>query len=656
MTTPAEILARAVQLHQRNELQQAATLYQQILQSEPGHAEALHLLGVVALQRGNLAVAIDLISQAIASNDQVIVFHTNLAAAYHAAGRYEASAASCRAAIRLNPASAEAHNNLGAALKHLGKTAEAVACYRQAVQLKNDYADAWKNLGSTLYDQGEAKAAIEPLERAVQLQPRFAEAHRVLGAAQRKLGQNDQALASYQRALQVSPNSPEALHGLANLIREQGDHSQAIALYRRALDVKPDYAEAQCHLGCTLAAAGEFDEALICYARALELRPDYSEAYFNQALSLAQLGRFDEAAACCKKALEIEPDNLKARRLLHDTTPAADESDQIETLRDLAQRDSTTVEERAEACFTLGGIFDRQADYQQAFQWYQTGNDGLDPGFDRAGHTQHISAIIDRFPPSLFAKRVPNETKTVRPIFIIGMPRSGTTLVEQILCSHEAVFGAGELEDIRRLAQAVPGPAGQPNGFPQMVADLESATLAQMVDEYVASASRLASGEPRLTDKMPSNFLYLGLIALLFPGAHVIHCRRHPLDTCLSCYFQKFNHLPFSFNLENLGHYYQEYQRLMAHWQACGSELPVRLFEVDYEHLVGNLESTSRALVEHCGLAWDERILEFHTTLRPVRTASLWQVRQPIYSSSVGRWRHYEQYLGPLMPLVDRRL
>ncbi len=296
----------------------------------------------------------------------------------------------------------------------------------------------------------------------------------------------------------------------------------------------------------------------------------------------------------------------------------------------------------------MAKLHDEGGDYDEAFHCFRAGND-----LRKAGHRyqpEEESLFVDRlmasFNKELFGEKERIGNRSERPVFIVGMPRSGTTLVEQILASHPQVHGHGELEEMAELVRGLSERLGSRQPYPECVKTLDEITAGSLAEAHLAQLERHGCGVVRSIDKMPHNFLHLGLIALLFPRARLIHCLRDPLDTCLSCYFQDFgSRHRFSCDLEQLGRCYRNYQRLMAHWHAT---LPRPILDVPYEGLVHDQELWCRKLIDFLGLPWDERCLTYYKTERPVLTSSAWQVRQPIYTSSVGRWRHYAKHLGPL--------
>jgi hypothetical protein len=302
----------------------------------------------------------------------------------------------------------------------------------------------------------------------------------------------------------------------------------------------------------------------------------------------------------------------------------------------------------------LAWTFDRAGDYEQSFTHCRHAREvrkKLDRQrgivFDRAEHRRLIDRISHVFSTGWFERVRSFGNESELPIFIVGMMRSGTTLAEQILASHPAVHGAGELHDMERLVTSMPGMLATTDEYPECAARIDAPTMAALAEDCLRTLRRLGGDALRVVDKMPFNYLRVGLIAALFPRARIIHCRRDPLDTCLSCYFQDFSGIhAFTLDLADLGCYYREYERLMAHWQAV---LPARVFNLAYEDLTADLEGMSRRLLDFCGLPWDDRCLRFNESRRIVRTSSALQVRQPVYRSSVGKWKRYEAQLGPLI-------
>jgi tetratricopeptide (TPR) repeat protein len=314
------------------------------------------------------------------------------------------------------------------------------------------------------------------------------------------------------------------------------------------------------------------------------------------------------------------------------------------TQSDLTQR------ERQQIHSVLGKLYDKSGAFDKAFENYRKSNALKQGLFDLQNHIRFIDKLISVHSKEFMASASRADTSTDLPVFIVGMPRSGTSLVEQILASHPAVFGAGELDDIRQISVALPSLLGVSSPYPECLERNNPHSLNKMVDRYVDRLREFSNNAAHITDKMPLNYLYLGLIDLLFPSARVIHIVRNPLDTCLSCYFQEFTTTnSYAYDLESLGAYYKQYERIMEHWK---NVLKIRMLEVKYEELVDDQENISRQIIDFCGLDWDDRVLRFYETKRSVATPSFDQVRQPMYRNSIERWKNYERHLGPLIATI----
>jgi tetratricopeptide (TPR) repeat protein len=426
---------------------------------------------------------------------------------------------------------------------------------------------------------------------------------------------------------------------------------EAVAQYRQALALKPDYAKAHSHLGVVLQDQGKLDDALANYRQALALKPDFAEAHNNLGHALRELGRLTEARHAYETAIELAPQKpgfyyglAQMKRFAQgDTDLAAMEKLGLEPV-------SLSAEDRIQLGFALGKAYRDLGDHERSFRHLLEGNSlkRQEIVYDEAATAGLFARIREVFTPELMREKRGLGDPSPAPVFIIGMPRSGTTLIEQILASHPKVFGAGELRHITNAAAKLSRPDGAPVPFPEAVSCMGGEQLRRLGESYIAAIRALAPNAERITDKMPGNFRFAGLIHLVLPNARMIHARRDPIDTCLSCFSKLFggNH-PYCYDLAELGRYYRTYEALMAHWRKVLP--PDVMLEVQYEEVTADPECQARRIVVHCGLEWEDACLLFHKNERPVRTASAVQVRQPIYRTSVGRWRPYEHLLGPLI-------
>jgi tetratricopeptide (TPR) repeat protein len=713
-------LNTAVRYHQGGHLEPAARIYQAILSQQPDHAEALHLLGVVALQQGNPPRAVELINRAIAVNPSVAAFHANLAEAYRALGQAERAAGCCQVALRLQPEYPEAannlglawlalgkldaavaqfrealrlrpgapmvHNNLGNALRLLGDKAQAVYEFRQALAIDPTLAEAQSNLGQLLLELHQLEEAVGHCREAVRLRPNFPEAHNNLGNVLRELGRLaeakscyaealrlnpnlamtysnigqavqeedklDDAITWYQKALQLEPDSARIHCHLGSAQNEQEKYEQALATYQRALQLDPRSAEAYHGVGAVLQDQGNYQEALTRYREALRLKPDFAAAHGSLGTALEQLGDLDEALVALREALRHDPRHAGAYGqmaiLLRGKLPAADRAVMEKLLAD----PHLSAGKRHALHFGLAHVCDAEGAYDHAAQHLQEANAlrraecrARGQVYDPAEHARFIDDLIATFTPAYFEHVRGFGVETERPVFIVGLPRSGTTLTEQILASHSQVFGAGELRYARETFLGLPRFLNCEAPPLECLCRLDGASTGRIAQHYLERLARLDAETRRIVDKMPDNYLYLGLLATLLPRAKLIHCRRDLRDVAVSCWMTNFKQIHWSFDPDHIAARFRDYRRLMEHWRQV---LPVPLLEVDYEETVADLEGVARRLVTWCGLAWEPACLAFHQTRRPVRTASVTQVREPIYQRSVARWKHYEKALGLL--------
>jgi len=538
-------------------------------------------------------------------------------------------------AATLLPQDAAAHNNLGNALGERGRYDDAVSSYRRALALRPDFAEAHNNLGNALLDTGQFEPAVASYERALELKPGYVEAYRNLGNALRGLGRLDQAADSYRRALALNPECAEAHNELGMALRDLGRPDEAVISYGRALQIRPDYAEAHSNLGIALRLQGHTAEAEISCRRALAFDPDLSAAVVALAELHADRGQFAQAQDLFQRAISMQPQSPEAwagiARLR--TMTASDAAWLAEAQRVAGQ--NLPARQEVLLRYAIGKYFDDLKDFEQAFLSYRRANE-LTRQY-RAPHEQRqlkqaVDLITQRYDAHWLSQAGAAAASSNRPVFIVGMLRSGTSLAEQILASHPQVFGAGELTFWPTASSA-------------------NEPLGKLADSYLRLLAQLSPDAARVIDKMPGNFLHLGLIHAALPNARIIHMRRNPIDTCLSIYFQHFeaNH-SYASDLQDLAHAYGEYLRVMQHWR---STLPEQtILDVPYEGLVEDQEGWSRKMLDFIALPWDSRCLAFERTERTVITASKWQVRQKISRASVERWRHYQRFVGPLRGLL----
>jgi tetratricopeptide (TPR) repeat protein len=516
------------------------------------------------------------------------------------------------------PADAEAQSNLGNALRSAGRAEDSVAAHRRALAIRPDYAEGHNNLGSALQDLGRLQEAAASYGRAIELEPALTMAHVNLGGVLRELGHPGAAEARFREALALQPKAAEIHHNLAVVLKLQGRIADAEASCRSALERNPRLVPALVFLAKLQAERGDFTEAQAMFQRAMSIDPESPQAW-SGIPTLRKMTRSD--AGWIAGALRLADRCTVARQEVH--------------LR-----------------YAIGKYFDDIMDFPQAFAHYRRANEltkSYAAKHDRAQLSQFVDRIIRRHDGARIGPMCGDSAPAGRPVFIVGMPRSGTTLAEQILASHPAVFGAGELPywGTVLLNSLAHPPGGSSDDSPAADAGVPS-----LAHDYLRMLEDLNADALRVIDKMPTNFLALGLIHAALPDARIIHMRRNPIDTCLSIYFQDFETAySYANDLGDLAHCYGEYRRVMSHWR---SFLPQHtILDVPYEGLVEQQEHWTRRMLEFIELPWDAACLNFHQSRRTVSTASSWQVRQPLNNSSVERWRHYEPFLIPLLDLAS---
>ena len=582
---PVPLFREAARLHQQGKLDEAARRYSAVLSADPLQFDALHLFGVLRAQQGRLEEAVSLLRRAIDRKPESGQAHNNLGMTLNLLKRHEEAITPLERATALDPQNPLAHNNLGNALQALGRPRPAAACFERAVALKPDYVEALSNLGAALQESGRSKEAIPLLETALALNPSFIQGHLNLGVVLHALDRSDEAMACFDRVLAADPRNVPA-------------YGQVAGIY-------------------------------------------------------LEMGRFAEARRYYERALEIEPRNARVLYgIVQSGTVGADDP-HLATLESLAKDAPALPEDqRISLHFALGKAYADLGRHEAAFRHLQEGNASkrrrID--YDEAVDLGLFGRIRAVFSAGLMESRARLGNPSARPIFILGMMRSGSTLVEQILAAHPQVFAAGERPYFDEAYKAARTTLVAPATYPETVPLFSGEQFRQLGDEYLARLEALTAGRSalRITDKMPGNFTAIGLIRLALPNARVIHTIRDPVDTCLSCFSKLFSDVqPFTYDLGELGRYYRAYARLMQHWRRV---LPEAAFlDVHYEELVADFENQARRILDYCGLGWNDACLSFYEADRRVKTASQVQVRQPIYRSSVGRWRPDDAALQPLI-------
>ncbi len=578
-----QALQQARRFATQGRIADADRLYRRITSTWPGAAEAWHDWGCLAAATGHHETAITLLRQATALQADAPAYRFTLGQTLSRSGDTTAAESELRHVVRLAPENPAGWNELGTLLKRDGRREEAIDCFRQALRIAPDFVAARFNLALTLFDEGRHAAAEAACRRALEQAPGDAGIVSALGAILHAQGRFDEATRHLEEAVRLAPNDAASHHNLGESLREQGRLDDAVEAYRRGLAVAP----ADTVIWHSLAMTRRFES------------PDDPEIAAMRSL-------YDGT----------DVDDVGRRRLAFALAKAYDDCDR---------------EELAWPCYATANRLARAAcDYSIEHE------------------AERIEAIIDCFDPAFFDERRDWGLADPRttPVFIVGMPRSGTSLVEQILASHSRVDARGEIQDLRLALRETIGPVDD-MAYLDALRRLDKTAVRRIARTYLERLRKQGGLAPYTTNKLPFNFLHIGVIRLLFPRAKVVHCRRHPVATCFSIFQHDFTNMGgFAYDLRELGRYYRLYERLMAHWQDC---LPGFVETIEYESLVADQEAWSRRLVGYCGLDWEPACLEFHRARRSVNTASFTQVRRPIYRRAIAHWRRYEAHLTPLL-------
>jgi len=644
----------------QGEVESAIKHYRKAIECDPNLATAHGNLGQLLCERQELPEALEHCKKAIELRPGLAAAHGNLGTVLSMMGKLDEARQHFVEALRLNPRFAAAHGNLGTVLSMMGKLDEARQHFVEALRLNPSLAEAHSNLGNVLRKMNNSAEARQHFVEALRLNPSFAETHNNLGGVLQEMGNLDEARRHFVEALRLNPCYAAAHSNLGLLLQEMGNLDEARQHCVEAVRLNPSLAEAHSNLGGVLQEMEDLDEARRHFVEALRLNPCFAAAHSNLGLLRVKLNDLKGAEESFRTSLRYDPDSIRAwanlATLLGNTLP----DDDLEAMRRLVAKPALPKEKRASLHFGLAQVFDARKQYAEAAEhllhantlrlevWRERGEN-----YNPVKHSGFVNEMIATCTPEFFHRLRGLGLDSELPIFIIGLPRSGTTLIEQILASHSQVFGGGELRfttgDFKSLPEVMRSVEFEKptRGDPAMayLSRLGGEAIHFIAQRHLDRLRALNPTALRITDKLPENYLYLGLLAVLFPKAKFIHCRRDLRDVAVSCWMTNFRWTRWTNDPEHIASRFHDYRRLMDHWRTT---LPVPLLHIDYEETVADLESVARKLVSWCGLEWEPACLEFHRTQRPIHTASVTQVRQPIYTRSVGRWKNYEPALGHL--------
>ncbi|MDA8536376.1 tetratricopeptide repeat protein [Alphaproteobacteria bacterium] len=627
--------------HQLNRLGDAIDALRNALKNEPKDVAMMTQLGELCRQNDKVDEAIEILKETTVLTPKDTTAWTNLGVAFQQAKRIADAKMAYQKALALNPKSAAVLNNLGALAKNSDELTSAYEYFKRALDVDPSSFEAHSNLGNILGEMRRFEEAEKSFKKAIKLKPDFGLAYNNLANILKEQERLDEAEANYKQAITVNPGYADAYNNLGNLYGELGIFEEAEANFKQAISLNPNSANAYQNLGNTLGEQGQFEKAEANFKQAIALEPDFASAYCNLGILLQRLGRSKEAEEYFEQATILQPDFAEAHRHLSSIKRFDALDRRYTNIREIYLDKSISEEQRCNINFALAKAHEDLEEFDQAYFHYNEGNSlrkkllGYNPSEDaelfdmiKAHHREIEENSI----------KLDGLSSDITPIFIVGMPRSGTTLIEQIVSSHWQVTGAGELPLVNLFGQDIA------TGFFKASSD----ALVHFRDDYLTRLKNLSNGNSIVTDKMPHNFRYVGLLCAAFPEAKIVHVKRDPAAVCWGNYKQYFTskNLRYSNDLSDIVNYYKLYSELMHFWE---NSVGHRIYKLNYDTLTVNQEREIRQLIDHLGLDWDKKCLSPQENNRSVATASSAQVRRKIYQGSSENWKNYEPFLNGLL-------
>jgi len=666
-----------IELYSSGHISEALDTAQTLISLHPSESLLHNISGVCYKAVGQLEMAVGCFEKAIAIKPDFTDAHYNLGLTLQELNQLDAAVKSYEVTLELQKNYIKAYNNLGIIYKELGQMEDAVKSFEQAIALQPDYAEAHNNLGTTLEEMGQLDEAVNCYEKALGIHPDYVEVHNNLGNTLNLLGQNDEALNSYKQVLSINPDSADAHNNIGIIYQEMGQVEEAIKYYKKVIAINPEHAEANNNLGSCHNGLKQFDDAVKNYGKAIAINPNHYEAHSNLGITLHELGQSDEALNSFKQVLIINPYDADAYNYIGIILQELGQTDeafsnfvhalaidpgntefhlnlalmknykkgdtQLIQMQSLLSANNLSQSERIQLCFALAKAY---ADLGEKDELFKVLNEGNQLRKEELNYSIEKDLDSHSLLRKMFISNIENspsyDSLPISPIFIVGMPRSGTTLVEQIISSHHKVYGAGELSVLSHLIAPIM------NDYVAYNHPLSLQKILSIRQRYSNNLSNLNASESIITDKMTQNFRYIGFILKAFPEAKIINLKRDSRAVCWSIYKSYFpaEGLGFAFNMEDLARYCNSYNELMIFWH---EQFPNKIYDICYEDLTTNQEEEIKQLLEYCELDWDDNCLNFHKNKRAVKTTSSLQVREKIYQGSSEAWKKYETQIQPLI-------
>ena len=652
--TPSKAeLDKVVALYNKGQLKEALVSGHELVARYPDSSMLENILGVLYAALKQFEDALLHYDNALRIKPDYPEALNNKGNTLNELGNYNDALGCFENALRKMPGYAEAHNNLGSLLHSMGELEKAQGYYQNAIDLKPDYVEAYNNLGNVCADLNQHTLALQYFAKALRIDPNFVQAYNSIGHTLRLLGRPADAITSFEKAIARRPVYAEAYNGLGATLNDMGLHAKAVENIRKAIEIKPDLAAAHSNLGNALSDLGHHEESISCYTRAIALQPSFAEVHNNLGNSLCEFGRYEEAISSFDRALALKPEFAEAHNNLSRLKNYTSDDPQLAEMLERIAIPDLPDHEVMHLSFALGKAYEDLGEIDKAFRYLETGNRLRKQSYAYNIQPEKIQfEQIKKLFNAVSAARI-RETQSIQvasspqPIFIVGMPRSGTTLTEQILASHSQVFGGGELETLGRLLNSAVKDVSNSGG-----ASIATDNLMMLRDEYLSELETLNTSKMLITDKMPPNFKWIGFLLSVFDQVKIINVQREPVASCWSMFKLQFKGHPYTNDIEDIAAYYNLYLDLMAFWR---NEFPNQIYDLNYEALTRNQEQETRRLLDYCGLDWELGCLNFYENKRPVRTPSGRQVRRKMYQGSSEEWRKYEKQLQPMLAALANR-
>ncbi len=619
-----------------------------ILQVHPRDAKSTYARAVILRRLGQHDASVVLLEELVQGTQGVPAIYEEYGQALHAVGRIDDAIGALRAAVALNPKSASSWRLLGESLHSEGEAEEAEAAIRQAMAATHVHPGIIKALD--LIQQEQFGMAEGICRDYLQRNPQDVSVIRLLAEIGIKLGIKGDPELLLEDCLRMAPDFHLARNTYANALGQAQKFEQALAEIAHLEKVDPKNCSHSILAASIEVMVGSFEAAIERYGFLCERFPRHAQLHNSFGHALKTVGRQQDAIAAYRRAISVNESMGETYWNLANLKTFRFEADEVDRMRVLIGEDTISDRDNVHLCFALGKALEDRAEYDESFQYYALGNDRkvTQEGYRADETTAETNALIDYCTPALFEAQSGFGDPSPDPIFIVGLPRSGSTLLEQILASHSMVDGTSELREMVAIARRLGGKRNRADAslYPGILSDLTTAQCLELGQEYLARTQVQRGDAPFFIDKMPNNFQHIGLIQMILPNAKIIDARRHPMATCFSGFKQLFAAgQTFTYGQENIARYFSDYARLMTHWDAV---LPGRVLKVKYESVIDNVEAEVRRILDYCGLPFEAACLAFHETQRAVRTASSEQVRQPIYTDAVEQWQHYAPFLAPM--------